>query len=86
LRFPGVARGDSLKETDGARLPVNGQFKLLAIQAIDEVSVLIEYRYRRLHQLGLEAQYVVFLRFRLWLLGINQRSSQERCQANAEYS
>src|SRR5882724_12618004 len=72
LCLSGAARGHPLKETDGARLAVNRQFKLPAVQAVDEAAVLIDHSHRRLHQVRVDAQHIVVLSLRLWLLCINE--------------
>jgi len=69
LFFSGAAGRHALKETDWAGLAIYQQRELTAIETVNETPVLIDYRYRRLDQIGVDAQYVVRLRFG-WLLGI----------------
>jgi fumarate hydratase class II len=57
-----AAGRDAFKERNLTRLAVNNYFKLIALQAIDKVSLLVEHGHCRLHQFGVDANDVRLLR------------------------
>src|SRR5215208_7125460 len=59
--FPCTARGDALEEGYRTRLAVDYQFKLIALQALDEIAFLVENGDRRLHQFGVDANNIALL-------------------------
>jgi hypothetical protein len=52
---------------------VNQQLKLFALQAVNEVTLLIDDQHRRLYEFGVDSQNVDFLPRRSLVLGANNR-------------